>query len=61
MSITNSQIPLATQIRDLQREADEAGDSAMSTLCDRALAGDADAQEACMEAIETARAMDDGE
>lgn len=44
------------QIRALRAEAGSAGDAAMVAICDRALEGDDEAIEACVEAINDAAA-----
>lgn len=46
-------------IRQLSREAAEAGDLEMVAICERALAGDELALEKCARAIENTQAMDD--
>ncbi len=48
-----------TLIRKLQDESGAAGDSHMDHLCSLALEGDEDGREACAEAINAARAMDE--
>jgi len=47
------------QIRDLQREAGEAGDLAQVAICDRALEGDEAARAECARVIRAARAQRD--
>lgn len=49
----------AEAIRDLRTEAVAAGDDAQVAICERALAGDADAQTECARVIDAARAMQD--
>ncbi len=49
------------QIESLRNGAASAGDTAMVALCNLALCGDQDALTDCVEAIQAAEAMDDGE
>ena len=47
------------QIRALREEAAQFGDEEMVEYCDAALSGDESAREACQDAIDRARAMED--
>jgi len=55
-------LPTTEDIEALRTEAAAAGDMHMVSLCDKALDGSSQkAYWACVEAIDAARAMDDGE
>lgn len=49
---------MADRIQSLEREADAALDADMARLCRDALLGDAEAFEACREALEASQAME---
>lgn len=59
MTTKNTENLTENMIRALHMEAGIAGDAAMCTMCCAALRGEAYGRQACADAINAARAMDD--